>query len=133
MRTLAALALVAATAAAAPAQEAVGYDEFALLPRQEQVRVFNEITPENRALIARTQAERWLAANPDRLDAEQTAAVEEMIAWLGPARYDDVDREADEAELMERVTVLFEILPRDALLGAFGGESAPYIPPPDEE
>ena len=41
----------------------VDYDTFMIKPLQEKIRVFNEISPENRALLVKTHAQRWLQAN----------------------------------------------------------------------
>ncbi len=135
MRRLAALSLFVVTAVAGSAQEAVGYDEYARLPRQEQVRVFNEITPEAKAAIVQTHVNRWLAVNRARLSAEQVVAVEEMVSWIRPELYDDVDREAEQTQAMKRAERLLEVLPREDVRRAFGEPGAPgnYIPPPNEE
>ena len=135
MRTLFALAAFVALAAGAPAQEAVGYDEYAQLPRQEQVRVFGEMTPEARAAIVQTHVGRWLAVNRERLSAEQVAVVEETMAWVGPRLYDEEDREAEQAELLERMGRLEAVLSREDIGRAFGepGSNGNYIPPPDGE
>lgn len=135
MRTFFALAVFVAAATAAPAQGRAGYDEFAQLSREEQVQLFNDLTPEARAGIVQTHVGRWLAVNRERLSPEQAAAVEETMAWLGPNLYDDRDREAERAELMERTERLLEVLPREDVARAFGEPGAPgnYIPPPNQE
>jgi hypothetical protein len=56
----------------------VNYDQFFLKPVKERIKIFNEISAENRAFLVKTQAERWLAANRSRLTVEQVSIVEEM-------------------------------------------------------
>lgn len=60
-------------------QSTISYDEFFPKSLQERLSIFNEISAENRALLVKTHAERWLAANRSRLSNEQIAIVEEII------------------------------------------------------
>lgn len=76
-------------------QPTVSYDDFFLKPDKERLEIFNEITAENRALIVKTQSERWLAANRSRLNNEQIVAVEAMIHAISPDWY-KTDRNFEE-------------------------------------
>lgn len=86
--------------------EVVSYDDFMHMERRERLRVFNEISPGNRAAIVRTHVQRWLAKNREQLSDEQVALVEETFRVLTPEVYTPEGREkrADEiAELQERM------------------------------
>lgn len=77
----------------------VSYDEVYQKPRNERLRIFREISAENRAALVRTHAERWLAGNRARLSAEQIAVLEEVMQSISPRWYEpDRDVEAIEAE-----------------------------------
>lgn len=43
-------------------QTSIGYDEFMPQPLKERLKIFNEVSAENRALLIKTHVERWLAA-----------------------------------------------------------------------
>ena len=66
----------------------VTYDQFFFLPIEERLKIFNEITAENRASIVKIQSERWLAANRSRLTHQQVAVVEEMVQAISPLWYE---------------------------------------------
>lgn len=70
-------------------QPTIGYDQFMPQPLQERLRLFNEMSAENRALIMKTHVERWLAANRPRLTDEQVAVVEEMFRIITPESYQE--------------------------------------------
>ena len=92
------------------AQTAVDYDTFMQQDWQGRTRMFNTITPENRAELVRTQMERWLAAIQDRLTSEQLAAMHDCIAFVQPDAYRPETREAYLArakELEQRAAALF--------------------------
>jgi hypothetical protein len=87
-------ALIAALSLAIPAHgqrtqapAAVDYDTFMQQDVEGRIRTFNRITPENRAALVRTQIERWLAKNRDRLTAEQRAVMNENLAFVTTERY----------------------------------------------
>ena len=65
----------------------VTYDAFMQMDHQNRIRSFNEITPENRATLVRTQIERWLAAHRASLTAEQVATMEDNLAFAVPDNY----------------------------------------------
>ena len=89
----------------------VPYDEFfALADRDDRIRVFNEITAENRATLVRTHLERWLSRNRGRLSAEQVAMMEENIRFVGPELYSlpkKPEVQAKALDLAERTRKLF--------------------------
>ena len=90
----------------------VPYDEFfALTDRDDdRIRVFNEITAENRATLVRTHLERWLNRNRGRLSAEQVAMMEENIRFVGPELYGlpkKPEVQAKVLDLAERTRKLF--------------------------
>lgn len=68
-------------------QGTIGYDGFFLCSDEERRKIFNEISADNRALLIKTHAERWLAANRSRLTDEQVSVVEELIQAISPEWY----------------------------------------------
>ncbi|HEX8073235.1 MAG TPA: hypothetical protein VF546_25035 [Pyrinomonadaceae bacterium] len=65
----------------------IGYDQLFLKPLRERISIFNQISAENRALLIKTHAERWLAANRSRFTPAQLAIVEECIRSISPEWY----------------------------------------------
>lgn len=92
-------------------QTVVGYDQFMPQPIEERLKLFSEISAENRASIMKTHVERWLAANRPRLTSEQTAVVEEVIRFISPELYRedrDFEKGAQEVEaLQEKAEAVF--------------------------
>jgi hypothetical protein len=88
----------------------VDYDSFMKLDLQGRIKTFNEISPENRATIVRTQIERWTGKNRARLTHEQVALMEENSRFATAEIYakpmtDDVATKAKELET--RAAVVF--------------------------
>jgi hypothetical protein len=86
-------------------QPTIGYDQYMPQPLQERIRIFNEISAANRALLIKTHVERWLAANRPRLTHEQIAVVEEIIRSITPALYQagiDFEKVAQVAEALRK-------------------------------
>jgi hypothetical protein len=84
-------------------QTIIGYDQFMPEPLQERLRIFNEVSAENRAMLIRTHVERWLAANRHRLTDEQISVVEEVIGFILPESYRaerDTEKVEQEAEAL---------------------------------
>ena len=84
-------------------QRVVGYDEFYLKPVEDRIKIFSEISAENRAGLVKEQAERWLAANWSRLTDEQIAVVEEVVRSIKPEWYknrENIDEISHEAEAL---------------------------------
>ena len=50
--------------------------------RHEQIRIFSGIESDDGVELVKTQVRRWLALNRHRLNAEQTAIVEDEISVL---------------------------------------------------
>ena len=74
-------------------------------PRQERLRIFTDVSPENRALLIKTHIERWLTANRPRITPEQIAVVEEIIPFITPELYQaerDIEQVQREAEIFCR-------------------------------
>ena len=64
---------------ATPAAQHVDYETFFKLDVQSRIRVFNEVTAENRAELVKTQIQRWLDQNRARLTPEQVKLLEEAV------------------------------------------------------
>ena len=133
MRRLLAIAFCAlALSASSEAQVTVSYDEFGPMDDQQKIVVFNEVSQENRALLVRTQAERWLAAHRDRLSDEQVEAVERAIAFIEPSLYDSERTEAEQAASQEVMGRVMAVLSREEVRQAFTRHGA-YIPPASDK
>jgi hypothetical protein len=85
MRKTTILALVVLSLAAQI--PAMTYDAYCKLDVETRRRVFNQVTPENRAELVRTQVERWEEANRARLTPPQIALLKELIAFITPEAY----------------------------------------------
>jgi hypothetical protein len=86
----------------------VGYDELMTRRVDERRALFAEITPENKAMIVRTHAERWLVRNTGRLSGSQVAAFRDIILLIEPELFgrtpDDAREEALRAKMECRVS-----------------------------
>lgn len=114
-------------------QPTIGYDQFFLKPLQERINIFNEISDENRALLIKTHAERWLAANRSRLTYEQVAVVKEIIRSISPEWY-KVERDFEQIEpevkaLRQRAEA---VLSREDVLQLMSNR-AKYVPAAEDE
>lgn len=111
----------------------IGYDQYMPLPLQERLEIFNEISAENRALLVKTQVERWLAKNRPQLTQAQIEILDEAIGLITPDKYredKDTDKVEQEAEkFSKRMEKLFS---RDEMRQIVS-ERASYIPPTDAE
>ena len=109
-------------------QPTIGYDQFMPQPFEERLRIFSEVSAENRALLMKTHIERWLAANRPRLTDEQVAVVEEMIPIIRPELYKE-DRDAE--KVMREVEALQKkaeaVFSREELR-QIGANRADYVP-----
>ena len=109
-------------------QRVVGYDEFDLKPVGDRIKIFCEISAENRARLVRSQAERWLAANRSRLTDEQIVAAEAAVRSITADWYKDresIDAVNPDAEALAKR--LETVLPREDLR-QFATERADHIP-----
>ena len=94
-RIVSVLMLVGVTAwtgatVAGQAAQKVEYDVFCKLPDADAKRqAFMAASPDNRAVLVRTQLERWRDANRARLSDKQLSALAELIAVITPDTYTD--------------------------------------------
>jgi hypothetical protein len=109
-------------------QPIISYDRFMPKPLEERIRIFNDVSAENRAELMKTHIERWLAANRRRLTGEQVAVVEEIIPFITPEKY-RADRDAE--KVVREVEVWQEkaeaVFSREELRQMVS-ESAEYVP-----
>ena len=63
------------------------YDTFMKRDLQARIRRFNEISPENRAELVRTQITRWIDLRRASLTAEQLKLIEEWLSIVSPDTY----------------------------------------------
>jgi len=111
----------------------IGYDQFMPQPLQERLRIFNEVSAENRALLIKTHVERWLATNRPRLTHEQIAVIEEIISYITPESYqaerdtEKVEREAE--ELRRKAEAVFS---REDTMQIMSNR-ADYVPPVEDK
>ncbi|MCA1639068.1 MAG: bacteriocin fulvocin C-related protein [Acidobacteria bacterium] len=98
-------------------------------PFNERLKIFNEISAENRALLVKTHVERWLATNRHRLTQEQVSVIEEIIPSISPEKY-RVER--DDEKFMREIEAWQEkaeaIFSREELRQIVS-ERADYVPP----
>ena len=91
------LAVVAAFAAvsvldaqpttAVPKVDEATYKAFFTAGHDERIRVFNELSPEQKASLMRTHLVRWIAANESTLTQEQGDVLAEALALITPEVY----------------------------------------------
>lgn len=110
-------------------QRTIGYDKFFLCSDEERKEIFNEISPDNRAFLIKTHAERWLAANRSRLTDEQVSVVEELIQSISPEWYKEKNDFSEEID--PKIEALFNKV--EAMLSAedvkqLAANRAEYIP-----
>ena len=65
----------------------IAYDDFMKLSDDQRRGHFGELSAENKSLIVRTHAERWLANNRGHLTASEVAVFQEVIGFITPERY----------------------------------------------
>jgi hypothetical protein len=99
----------------------VDYDAFRTKPWGERIRLFNDISAEEKAELVRTHISRWVDAHRQSLTTAQVEVLEEWMAFIQPPLYveprnetSSVRREALEArtaalfsreEMMEALTM----------------------------
>ncbi|HMB91021.1 MAG TPA: hypothetical protein VKP65_09260 [Rhodothermales bacterium] len=123
-----AFVLLVLCAPPATAQITITYDEFAQLSRNEQVEQFQTLSAENMALIARTQAERWLAWNREGLTEKQIKVLNEVITMIEPSLYEEKNADMRDQTVQQISEQLLAVLPKEEA-GRCCGAGAPYIPP----
>ena len=123
--SVASLGIGAHQDAARPAEVQISYDQFMKLDSASRTSRFREVNPETKAMIMRTHAERWLAANRGRLTNGQVALVQEAIDFVTPALY----RNPSDPELKRKSDALeakFKCRLRHSdMMAAFGPSQAP--------
>jgi len=86
----------------AQAGQNVDYDTFCKLPDAQAKRTaFLATSSENRAVLVRTQIERWRDANRARLSDKQLSALADLIAAITPDTYGEGPK-AEEARVKAR-------------------------------
>ena len=123
---VAALAFSSSVSAQAPT---VDYDT--LMQQQDRAairRQFAQLSPENKALIVRTQIERWISANRARLSPAQLQVMQEMAAVVSPDLYSPNRTEATLARVQELEKRAISLLGKEDVGRAATLEMAVYIP-----
>ena len=114
-------------------QQTISYDQFMPQSFEERLRIFNEVSAENRALLIKTHVERWLAANRPRLAHEQIDLIEEFIGFISPEKYQaqrDEEKVMREAEtLRKKAEALFSAEDMIQIMT----NSADHVPAVEEE
>lgn len=103
------------------------------LPFGERLKIFNEISAENRALLVRTQVERWLASNRSQLNQTQIALLDEAIQFITPDKYEENrDMEKIQQEIEKLQKKMETVFSRDEMRQILTNR-ADHIPPVDTE
>ena len=111
-------AACARTAPLAKAPSAVGYDAFMQRDLDGRIRTFNQITPENRAELVKTQITRWVAKNRLRLTPEQLKVMDENLAFVTPDLYRQPKKPADVAQAIDLETRTAAVFSREEMMQA---------------
>jgi hypothetical protein len=103
-------------AAPAPSAAELDYDTFCKKTQQEKRALFRAATPAQKAVIARTQMERFRDANRARLNKEQLTLLAEFLALLTPTVFEDnKEAQAKLEALSDRVENAFSNEDQDAM------------------
>lgn len=127
--TLLAWMLIATSSSGFGQPAHIDYDTFFQGDRAARLRVFQTMTPANRAEVVRTHIDRWLAVNRHRLSAGQVAIVEENRAFITAEVYERPQAPSNLARAKELETRTLSVLSREDAGQAFTIEGA-YIPKP---
>lgn len=110
----------------------ISYDDYMPLSRQERIKAFNEISAENRAILVKTQVERWLMVNISKLNKQQIDLLNETIEFITPDKYEeDRNHEKVERETTELCNRVSEIFTQDEMIQIMS-PMADYIPTIDK-
>jgi hypothetical protein len=93
----------------------VDYDTFMKQDVDGRLRIFNEVTPENRAELVQTQIKRWVEPNRARLTPEQLKVMDENLAFVTADRYRQPMNEQQEAQAMELQTRTAALFTREEM------------------
>ena len=103
-----ALAVICATTISLQAQtqgqKPVEYEKFCKLDAEAKRQAFQTMTPENRALVIKTQVERWLNANKARLNKDQAKFLADVIASITPDTYRDGPQGAEARKVAQALS-----------------------------
>jgi hypothetical protein len=117
-------------AASVQAQPEVDYDTFMKQDVQGRIRTFNQISPENRAALVRTQIQRWIEKNKAGLTLEQLSMMNENLGFITPDRYRGTMSAEDMARAKELQTRTAAVFSEDEMRQALTIQ-ADYIPKKD--
>lgn len=70
-----------------PIARDLSYEDFVRLDAKQRREAFGRLTPESKASIVRTHAERWLSDNRQRLSSNELSIFQEIIATVTPDLY----------------------------------------------
>ena len=84
------------------------YAAYRAKPRRERLRIFNSVTPEEKAQLVQTQIREWLEAHQHGLLPQQIAILLELIEFVNPELYQSsrVGLAAFEARVERTATLL---------------------------
>ena len=91
----------------------VTYDEFMVRPFAERLRIFGQVTPENRAHLVHAHLVRWVAKERPRLTSEQLRALEEALSLITPAWYRHPQTNKTRLSVSRLEQELARLLPRE--------------------
>jgi len=78
---------VAAAQQGAPTSAPMPYEVYCAKSLSEKNQIFKAASPEQKVSLWRTQVERWRDANNARLNADQRALIQELLAMLVPETF----------------------------------------------
>ena len=128
---LAVIGVVALAFSSSVSAQAPTVDYDTLMQQQDKAairRQFAQLSPENKALIVRTQIERWINANRARLLPAQLQVMQEMAAVVSPDLYSPNRTEATLARVQELEKRAISLLSKEDVGRAATLEMAVYIP-----
>jgi len=97
---------------------AVDYDTFMQQDVQGRLRLFNQVTPENRAELVQTQIRRWVEKNQARLTPEQLSVMAQNLAFVTADRYRQPMNEAQMAQAKEMEARTAAVFSREDMVQA---------------
>jgi hypothetical protein len=107
---------------------AITYDEFMRLPVQQRQEQFSRMGADSKALMVRTHAERWVAANRTQLGSSELGALQEAIAFITPRIYEaPMDPQALKRESDVKASMRCRVNTDDAM-AAFSVFNASPVP-----
>jgi hypothetical protein len=128
---LAVIGVAALAFSSSVSAQATTVDYDTLMQQQDKAairRQFAQLSPENKALIVRTQIERWINANRARLLPAQLQVMQEMAAVVSPDLYSPNRTEATLARVQELEKRAISLLGKEDVGRAATLEMAVYIP-----